>query len=108
MAIYILKIDEDKKIIYDIRLGTTYTELFENISTSGTIEIYTKDGEELKESSITKTNSIIKIKLSSKTYEYTISVLGDTTGDGYVKLGDISKLYSYFPLALKYSASNSP
>ena len=34
--------------------------------------------------------------MTSNTFEYKIAVLGDLNGDGVIKLGDVSMLYSGF------------
>lgn len=88
-----LSVEEDSKIIYNVSLGTTYATLMSNIETSGTIEIYDKSGKSLNETSVVKSASVIKIKLSSDTIEYKLSVLGDLNGSGTIDAGDVAKLY---------------
>lgn len=88
-----LSVEEESKIIYNVSLGTTYNTLIGNIDTSGIIEIFDKSGKLLEETSVVKTASVIKIKLSSTTVEYKLSVLGDLNGNGSVDAGDIAKLY---------------
>lgn len=87
--------NDDDKIIYKLKLGTTYSELLKNIDTSGKITIKNSSGKEVSVDSVIKTSDIISIKLSSKVVEYKISVLGDVASDGAINIGDIAKLYSY-------------
>ena len=46
-------------------------------------------------SDIVKTGDVLVISLSSGTLEYTVSVLGDLTGDGIANMGDVGLLYRY-------------
>ena len=91
-----LSVNEEEKIIYNLTLGTSYNEILSNISTSGEVSIYKEvKGEKtaVSKDSEVKTNDVVVIKLSSKTVEYVISVVGDLNGTGSVDGGDIAKLY---------------
>lgn len=90
------KIDEDKKIIRDLQLGTTIRDFKNKISTSGNITIVNTKGEQLTDDKLIATGAKVSIILSSETIEYTLSVLGDCTGDGVVKINDVTKAYQGF------------
>ena len=91
-----LDVDEDDNIIYNLDINDTYTELFSNIDTSGTITVLDKNGNKVDESNNLRTGDIIQIKLNSETIEYKISVLGDVTSDGKVSFSDVTSLYQYY------------
>lgn len=90
-----LNIDDENKIIKRLVLNTTYEELMDKITTTGTIIVKDKDGNIVGNNEIVKTGDVIVINLSSGTLEYTVSVLGDLTGDGVANLGDVTVLYRY-------------
>jgi ribosomal 50S subunit-recycling heat shock protein len=91
-----LKIKEDSKIIYGVKVGTTYETLLNSINASGEVSIQDKSGNKVNSSSIVKTGDSISIKLNTGTVTYKVSVLGDVTGNGQVRISDITKLYSYY------------
>lgn len=93
-------------MIKRLKVNTTYSELKEEISTSGTITIYNgKDNTKLNDSDKVKTGDILEVKLQDSTIKYTISVLGDISGsvsksgkvlgDGVIDVGDVGQLYRY-------------
>lgn len=90
-----LNVDDANNIIRRIVLGTNYSELLSNITTTGTITVKDKDGNILNNNNTVKTGDVIEVKMASGTYSYTISVLGDLTGTGTATLGDVSLLYRY-------------
>ena len=90
-----LNVDDANNIIKRIVLGTNYSELLSNITTTGTITVKDKDGNILNNNTTVKTGDVIEVKMASGTYSYTISVLGDLTGTGTATLGDVSLLYRY-------------
>lgn len=90
-----LNVDDANNIIKRIVLGTNYSELLSNITTTGTITVKDKDGNILNNNNTVKTGDVIEVKMASGTYSYTISVLGDLTGTGTATLGDVSLLYRY-------------
>lgn len=94
------------KIIKRIKANTTYGELKKEISTTGTITIKNgKDNSTLTDNSKVKTGDILEIKMQNDTIKYTISVLGDVSGDkslsgkiigdGIIDVGDVGQLYRY-------------
>lgn len=89
-----LKINEDNNIIYDLKVDSSYEDLISNIDTSGSISVTDSKGNNVELSSKVKTNDTLTVKLSSKTVEYKISVLGEFTNDGKISIGDVAKLYS--------------
>lgn len=90
-----LDVLEDEKIIYNLDVNKTYSEILKNIDTNGNIKILDKDNKELSDSNVLKTGDNIKIEFSSKNVEYKISVLGDINGDGEIDGFDVAPLYSY-------------
>ena len=91
----LLEVDEEKKLIKELILGTSISELKEKILTSGEVTIKDKDGKDLSDSDIVRSGAVVTIELSKETYEYTLSVKGDTTGDGVSSVTDVGKLYQY-------------
>ena len=91
-----LIIDKDKGIIKRILVGTKYSELVSKIKTSGKISIISQDGETLTMDDIVKTNDKIKIEVGGTEHIYSISVLGDLTGDGKIEINDVSRLFRYY------------
>lgn len=89
-------VDNENKIFNRLELGTTYGELKEKIDTSGEITIIPYDKSVLTDSSVIRTGDKVKIKFkgNSNEIEYTLSVLGDLTGDGELAVNDVAKLYS--------------
>lgn len=96
----------NNKMIKRLKVNTIYSELKEEISTTGTITIYNgKDNTKLNDSDKVKTGDILEIKLQDSTIKYTISVLGDVSGgkstsgkvlgDGIIDVGDVGQLYRY-------------
>ena len=90
-----LNVDDANNIIRRIVLGTNYSELLSNITTTGTITVKDKDGNILNNNTTVKTGDVIEVRMASGTYSYTISVLGDLTGTATATLGDVSLLYRY-------------
>ena len=90
-----LNVDDVNNIIKRVVLGTNYSELLSNITTTGNITVKDKDGNILNNNTNVKTGDVIEVKMASGTYSYTISVLGDLTGTGTATLGDVSLLYRY-------------
>ena len=83
-------------LIQIIKNISTVGELRREIETSGSINIYDKDGNTLEDSESLTTGSKVKIELSNDIYEYIVVIIGDVTGSGNVFIGDISKLYRYY------------
>ncbi len=90
-----LNVDDTNKLIKRVKLNSTYESIINNISTSGKVTVKNKNNTVLSTSDKVKTGDIIEIKLSSTTYKYTVSVLGDVTGTGTINVGDVAKLYRY-------------
>ena len=81
-----LSIDDTNKIIRESKIGSKIKELKDKISTSGKITITDKDNKTLADTDIIKTGIKVKIELSSKTYEYQVSLKGEANGDGKISL----------------------
>ena len=90
-----LTVDKEKKIIKKIAVGTKYQELENKIVTNGAVS-FTSKGKDVTKTNAIKTGDIVKINTGSATVEYTLSVLGDITGDGIIEINDVSKLYRYY------------
>lgn len=90
-----LTVDDTNKIIKRVVLNSTYDSLISNISTTGSITVKDKGGNILNGDDKVKTSDVIEIKLNSGDYKYTVSVLGDITGDGVANMGDVGVLYRY-------------
>lgn len=88
-----LNVDSENKLIKKITAGTTYQELFANIATSGRLEIEPSDGKDIKESDIVKTGDVVNIIFADGTISFTLSVLGDVSGDGVIDIIDLTKMY---------------
>ena len=89
-----LNIDDTNKIIKRLVLNTTYSSLLEKIDTTGTITIK-RGNNNLSNSDTVATGDVISIRLSSGTYNYTVSVLGDINGKDGINNGDVAVLYNY-------------
>lgn len=90
-----LIVDADNKLIKRLKNGMTYAELKNKIYTNVNITITSNDGENVTDTDIVKTGDAINILLDNGTVSYTLSVLGDLTGDGVVKVNDVGKLYRH-------------
>ena len=90
-----LIVDEEKMLITRLSLGTKYGSLKEHFVTNGIVTIISNDEAALTDNDIVKTGDKIKIELSNETKTYTLSVLGDVTGDGIVLVSDVGTLYKH-------------
>ncbi len=91
----VIVVDDTKHIISRVPLNTTYERLLKEINITGNALIKSKDGTELSTSDITKTSDIVSFTSSGNTLSYTISVLGDVTGEGVINVNDVAQLYRY-------------
>jgi len=88
-----LIIDDEIKVIKRLPLGMTYNTLKGMFDTTGEISIVSQNETITDMFDIIKTGDKISVKLSNETITYTLSVLGDLTGDGKIKVTDVDKLY---------------
>lgn len=101
-----INVDINSKVIKRRSSNTNYSSIVNEISTNGTISI--KNGENKSILSVNdkvKTGDILNISMPTGYVEYTVSVLGDVTGnktesgiiigDGEIDLGDVALLYKY-------------
>ena len=86
-----LIIDNTNNIIKRLIAGTKYGELKTKINSNATIVVESNDNSSVNDDSIIKTGDKIIITLNDVTQTYTLSVLGDVTGDGEIKIIDVSK-----------------
>ena len=91
-----LNVNEEKKFFEKQTAGTKISELKSKISTSGEINYISNDGNAVEDNDIIKTGDKVSININGKESEYSISVLGDVTGDGEIKINDVSKIYRFF------------
>ena len=88
-----LTVNDDSKVISRLQKEMTFEALTNKISTSGQFSFKKSDDSNATENDIIGTGSKITIDFGSSSVTYTLSVLGDITGDGYVKINDVSRLY---------------
>lgn len=91
-----LAIDEANNIVKSIEKGTLYTSIISKINNATSITITDKDDAVVTNTSKAKTGDKISISSSSGTVVYTISVIGDVTGDGNVNMNDVTAAYRHF------------
>ncbi len=85
----------DADIISRIEIGTTYRSIIEinGIENEAAItEIVSNDGQTVSEDAIAKTGDIIRLANGK---EIVLSILGDLTGDGEIRVNDVGKLYRH-------------
>ena len=90
-----LNIDNEVNIIEKLPLNLKLKDFISLIRTSGSIEIRNNNNELLSDDSIIGTGSKLKITLSKRTVEYTLSVRGDVTGNGQAKMADVMKIATH-------------
>ena len=98
---YLIKENEIKKIV----IGTTISDLKDNISTEENYVILDEDGNEVSEAEVIKTG--MKLKLDDGK-EYDLVVRGDLNCDGKVTLTDVSKLILHYNGNKGFILSGSP
>ena len=91
-----LTIDENNKIINNIKGNTTIQNIINKIDTNGTITILDKNNNLVSNySNLIGTGYKIRILLANKTYEYKVSVKGDVTGAGKPTMSSAMKIAKY-------------
>ena len=90
-----LIIDDESKMIKRLKIKSTVGELKEKFDTNGSIKV-TYDGNEVSDTELVKSGEKLIITIGNTTVTYTLSVLGDVTGDGIIDIDDIGILYRYF------------
>lgn len=99
-----LVVDNQNMIIKRLKLGTAYIDFKKNFDTSGEIKFISHlDGQEVDDEDIIKTDDIVRVSIDGDTFEYTLSVSGDVTGDGILKINDVGKLYRFIRNAQELS-----
>ena len=89
-----LNIDNETNIIEKLPRNLKLKDFISLINTSGSIEIR-NNNELLSDKSVIGTGSKLKITLSKGTVEYTLSVIGDVTGNGQAKMADVMKIATH-------------
>lgn len=89
-----LTVDEDNKYVKYIMDETTVNNLFNKIAvTGGTKKILDKEGNEKTGDAILVTGDVLNIYLDDEVKsQYTISIMGDSNGDGKVNLVDLVQM----------------
>ena len=55
-----------------------------------------KSGNSLNDNSLVKTGDTITFNYNGEFVTYTLSVLGDVTGDGIIKIVDVARIYKHY------------
>ena len=90
-----IRIDSDNMYFNNIDFNTTSDMILNKIDTTGEVTIKNKDNEVITGNNLIGTGSVVSIKLSKETYDYTVIIHGDVDGDGILKLSDIMKIANY-------------
>ena len=90
-----LNIDNEISIIEKLPRNLKLKDFVSLINTSGSIEVRNNNNELLNDDSIIGTGSKLKITLSNRNVEYTLSVRGDVTGNGQAKMADVMKIATH-------------
>ena len=90
-----INIDNDNMYFNNIDFNTTADMILNKIDTTGEVTIKNKDNEVITGNDLIGTGSVVSIKLSKETYNYTVIIHGDVDGDGVLKLSDIMKIANY-------------
>ena len=89
-----LNIDNEVNIIEKLTRNLKLKNFISLIRTSGSIEVM-NNNELLSDESVIGTGSKLKITLSNRVVEYTLSVRGDVTGNGQAKMADVMKIATH-------------
>ena len=90
-----LNIDNETNIIEKLSRNLKLKDFILLIRTSGSIEVRNNNNELLSDDLVIGTGSKLKITLSKRTVEYTLSVRGDVTGNGQAKMADVMKIATH-------------
>ena len=90
-----LIINNEVNIIEKLPRNLKLKDFVSLIRTSGSIEVRNNNNELLSDDSIIGTGSKLKIILSKRNIEYTLSVRGDVTGNGQAKMADVMKIATH-------------
>ena len=90
-----LNIDNEVNIIEKLPRNLKLKDFISLINTSGSIEVRNNNNELLSDDSNIGTGSKLKITLSNRVVEYTLSVRGDVTGNGQAKMADVMKIATH-------------
>ena len=90
-----LNIDNEVNIIEKLNRNLKLKGFKSLINTSGSIEVRNNNNELLSDDSNIGTGSKVKITLSNRVVEYTLSVRGDITGNGQAKMADVMKIATH-------------
>lgn len=90
-----LSVDESNRIIYYVKEKTLMGDILNKTSTNGTVVLYDNKNNVIKQNHLAGTGYIISFKFKNEVVNYVVSVKGDVTGDGYVKVNDVMKIANY-------------
>ncbi len=84
--------EENDLYLYRVNANTSFAEFktSPNCITNGNITVYKQDGSILKDNEIVGTGMTLKDELNGQIITLTISVIGDTDGDGIVTAADLA------------------
>ena len=101
-------ISTTNKVLKGVPLNTDVSNLNLDLSNEYTITLFKSDNTTVKTSGKIGTGDIIKVYVGSKLVDkYTISVKGDTNGDGEVSVSDISMIYKNIKKKSEFSDAQS-
>ena len=90
-----LNVDNGVNIIEKLPRNLKLKDFVSLIRTSGSIEVRNNNNELLSDDLVIGTGSKLKITLSNRVVEYTLSVRGDVTGNGQAKMADVMKIATH-------------
>ena len=97
-----LHVDYGNRIIYNLLTNWTYKYITERVSNGVSVRIVDKNGNLVDANEKVKSYDKVIINYHGEDIEYTVTVLGDTNGDGMVSLRDLAPIRNAISLK-KYS-----
>lgn len=91
-----VKVDEENMHLKFKNSELNINNIKNKIDTTGNIIITDEKGNGINDTDYIGTGHKINIELSNKKYNYTVIILGDTTGDGKITVTDVSKMFQHY------------